>query len=234
MNTNVSVKDFGRIATDARSRTLFIKKTYFHLALAILVFIGIEAALMHWQPAVELASKMVSSNTSWLIVLAAFMGVSWIANSWAFSAVSVGKQLAGLYLYVIAEAVIFLPLLLLAEAVAPDAIPNAGILTLALTAGLTFTVLFTKQNFSFLGSFLMIGSFVALGLIICSMIFGFQLGMWFAGAMIFFAAACILYQTSAILYTYNDNQSIAAALGLFASVALLFWYILMFMLSRRR
>ncbi len=223
----------GRAQSYAAVRTQFIKKTYINLALALLVFAVLECFLMTWQPAVELAAKMTEGRT-WLVVLAAFMGVSWLANKWALSSVSISTQYAGLYLYVIAEAVIFLPLLIVANTIAPDAIVNAGALTVALVLGLTATVFITGQNFSFLRGILVITSFIALGLIVCSVLFGFELGLWFSGAMILFAAGVILYQTSALIHEYNDTQYVAAALGLFAAIALLFWYILRFMMQARR
>ena len=224
---------FENSAAKAAARSVFIRKTYAVFAVALLLFGLVEAFLLQYQPAVELAAKMVSGS-NWLIVLLAFMGVSMLANSWAMSPTSTATQYAGLVLYVLAEAVIFLPLMLLADAVAPQAIGNAAVLTAALVAGLTFTVLFSGKDFSFLKSFLIVGSFVAMGLIVCAIIFGFPLGLWFSGAMILYAAAAVIYQTSAIARDYSDTQYVAAALGLFASVALMFWYILQFMLSSRR
>ena len=53
----------------------------------------------------------------------------------------------------------------------------------------------------------------------------------FSGFMIFFAAGAILYDTSNIIHHYNPEQYIAASLSLFASVALLFWYMIQFLMS---
>lgn len=225
--------NYYRVSASAVSaRSEFIKKCYLNLAGAFAVFVCVEALLMSWQPAIELSYRMISGN-NWLIVLLAFMGVSWLANSWALSGGSTGKQYAGLYLYVFAEAIIFMPLLLLANQYAPDAIPQAAILTFAMSAGITIYAFVSKKDFSFIGGFLVIASFVALGLIVCSMLFGFGLGLWFSGAMIVFASFALLYQTSAIIHQYRNDQYVAAALGLFASIALLFWYILQFLVSRR-
>lgn len=217
----------------ASARGEFIRKTYLNLAVALGVFVLLLAGLCSFSPAVELATLMVSSGNAWLIVLGAFMLVSWIANKWAFTATSLAKQYAGLYLYVVAEAFIFLPLVVFAQHYAPDAIPQAAILTGALVLGLTAVVFVTGTDFSFLRSILVITSFIALGLIVCSLLFGFQLGTWFSLAMIVFAASAVLYQTSAIARDYRENQHVAAALGLFAAIALLFWYILQLLMSRR-
>ena len=218
------------ISKHCRSR---FREAGIYLALGFVGFIALEAFLLTWQPAVELAQKMVTGS-NWLIVLLAFMGVSWLANSWAVNGATLGKQYAGFALYIIAESIIFLPLLIFANMVASDTIPQAGIITAALTAGISAYAFFSKKDFSFLGSFLTIASFVALGIIVCAIIFGMQLGLWFSGAMIIFAGLVVLYQTSAIIRQYQNDQYVAAALGLFAAIALMFWYILQFLISSRR
>lgn len=52
--------------------------------------------------------------------------------------------------------------------------------------------------------------------------------------MIAFAGLVILYQTSVMIRRYRNDQYVAAALGLFAAIALMFWYILQFLISSRR
>src|ERR687884_70555 len=85
------------------ARAQFIRRTYAHLALAILGFL--------------------------VIVLALFIGVSWIADYWARSDTSRGLQYAGLTLYVVAQAIIFLPLMILAVLISndPAVVPAAGL-----------------------------------------------------------------------------------------------------------
>lgn len=214
---------------DANVRSEFIRKTYLHLGLAILAFAAIEYVLL-MSPIAPAMVQWMTGGYSWLIVLGAFMGVSWIADNWARSSTSREKQYAGLALYIVAEAIIFLPLLYIAAMFAPNVIPQAGIYTLLLFAGLTYTAFSTGKDFSFLGGILRLGGFVALGFIIASIMFGFNLGVFFSVIMIAFAAAAILYSTSNIIHHYGPDQHVAAALSLFASVALLFWYILQFLL----
>ncbi|MCP4109044.1 MAG: permease [Desulfobacteraceae bacterium] len=211
-------------------RAEFIKKTYQHLAFAILAFIGIEALLLN-SPLAPALTKLMIGGYRWLIVLAAFMGVSWIADSWARSSTSRQVQYAGLALYVFAESIIFVPLLYIANEYAPNVIPMAGIFTLLLFGGLTYTAFTSGKDFSFLGGMLKIGGFAAMGVIVCAIVFGFGLGMFFSLFMILFAAGTILYSTSNVLRYYNPDQYVAASLSLFASVALLFWYIIQFLMS---
>jgi FtsH-binding integral membrane protein len=215
-------------------RAAFIRRTYLHLAGAIAVFLGLEAYLFASGAAQMLARTMLGGSFSWLIVLALFMGVSMLANWWANSQTSRAMQYLGLALYIVAEAIIFVPLLFIAQIKAGGGvILEAGIVSLGLFLGITAVVFMTRKDFSFMGPILAIGGFVALGFIVASLVFGFSLGSVFAFVMVAFAGGAILYDTSNVLHRYNPNQHVAASLSLFASIALLFWYILQIFSSRR-
>jgi uncharacterized protein len=210
----------------------FLKKTYLHLAGAILIFIGLEFILLRMPFTPALVSKMLATRFSWLIVLGAFMAVSWFADKMAHEATSRPIQYLALAIYTVAEAVIFIPLIYIAVFYsAPNVIPMAALITGLLFVGLTVVVFTTKKDFSFLGGILKIGFFVALGIIIAGAVFGFSLGLIFCGAMVILACLMILYTTSLILREYGTEQYVAASLSLFASVALLFWYILQIVMA---
>lgn len=216
-------------------RAEFIRRTYSHLAGAILAFIGLEAVLVNTVPLDAVERVLGESPYSWLIVLAAFLGASWIAQYWAQSQTSRALQYLGLGLYVVAEAVIFLPLLLIAANFSdPSVIPTAGILTLATFGGLTITVFITRKDFSFLGPILAIGGLIALGLIVVAIFVGFDLGVLFAAAMVVLMSGYILYYTSNVLHHYRTDQYVAASLALFAAIATLFWYILEIVMQMNR
>ena len=231
---NNAVRGFTVADALPEERASFIRKTYIHLALAIVAFAGLVAVLVN-TPTAEHLARTMTGGYSWLIVLMAFMGVSWLAHSMALSSTSKPLQYMGLTLFVVAESIIFLPLLFIATYYTADGtlmIAKAGVVTLGLFLGLTAVVFLTGKDFSFLGPILAIGGFVALGFIASGIIFGFTLGSVFAFIMVAFAGAAILYETSNMLHRYNTGQHVAAALGLFASIALLFWYILrIFMFS---
>jgi FtsH-binding integral membrane protein len=215
------------------TRTEFVRKTYMHLAGAIGLFVVLETLLIQ-MGAGEVALSLLSlSRYSWLAVMAGFMGVSWIANKWAYGGTSQSTQYAGLILYTLAEAVIFLPLIMIAVKFDPSAIGKAGVVTGFMVLGLTAIGFTTKKDFSFLGGMLKVTAFVALGLIVASILMGFSLGIWFSAAMVIFASGSILYNTSKIMYHYAPGQHVAASLSLFASVALLFWYVLRIFLAAR-
>ena len=213
-------------------RAAFIKKTYLHLAGAIAAFIAVEAALLQIPGIDQLVMRM--GGMGWLLVLGGFMLVSHVANKWAVSDSSRGMQYAGLGLFVVAEAIIFLPLIYIALNFVPGGskiVAQAGLITGLMVAGITAVALISKKDFSFMSGILTIGGFVAMGIIVASLLFGFELGIVFSGAMVVFASASILYTTSNIMHNYRTEQYVAAALALFAGVALLFWYVLQILIS---
>lgn len=216
-------------------RAAFIRQTYNHLSFAILGFILIEAIIFSIPGIDAKLATLMAGRASWGIVLLLFIGASWIANRWAQSDASRGKQYLGLIVYVLAEAIIFVPMLYVARMMTGDnsLILQAGIVTGLLFFGITAVAFITKKDFSFLGGFLAMAGFVALGVIVCSLIFGFTLGVIFSGIMCLVASGCILYTTSQIIHNYRTDQYVAASLALFASVALLFWYVLRIFMDRR-
>lgn len=218
-------------------RSAFIRRTYAHLAGAIGLFVALEAAIFTLVPAESLhflVGLLLGNRFGWLLVLGAFMLVGKLATDWASSLASPAQQYLGLGLYVVAEAIVFVPLLYLASLFAPAAIPAAGILTLLMFGGLTTLVFITGSDLSGWGKYLWVAGLGALGVIVCAIVVGFDLGVWFSAAMIVLASAYILYDTSNILHQYRTDQHVAAALALFASVAMLFWYALRLMMSLRR
>jgi FtsH-binding integral membrane protein len=212
---------------DRRAR--FIVRTYNHLFGAIVAFAAIEFALFTSGAAERIFAAVV--HTNWLFVLGAFMLVSWLSSHFANTAESKGAQYAGLGAYVVAEALIFVPLLYVANRVAPGTIQSAGIVTLLGFGGLSAVAFYTRKDFSFLRGALMFGGILALVAIVASGIFGFQLGTFFSVAMIGFAGMAILYDTSNVIHHFPEDRYVGAALQLFASVALMFWYVLRLLMS---
>jgi FtsH-binding integral membrane protein len=224
--------DFAALAA-ADERTTFITRTYLHLAGAVGLFAVLEAVILKSGLAESMLAFLATTPFGWLIVLGAFMLVSMVASNWAVSAVSPATQYAGLGLYVFAESIIFAPLLYISNLRDASVIPSAAWTTLALFGGLTATVFITRKDFSFLRTFLVFGGFAAMGFIVIAILFHFQIGAIFLYAMIALACGYILYDTSNVMHHYRVGQHVAAALALFASVALLFWYILQLFMSRR-
>lgn len=225
------------IASEAsvEARSKFIERTYLHLAGAIAVFVVLSAGFQMIPGIDEMVFNLLMvSEYSWLAVMGAFIGVSYLADRWARGSSSPTMQYAGLGLYTVAEAVIFLPMIIMArQFIGAEGIMTAGGITLAMFAGLTGYVFITKKDFSFMRGALSVAAVGALGLIVASILFGFQLGILFSIGMVVVACGYILYYTGNVLHHYRVNQHVAAALALFSAVALLFWYILRIFMSRR-
>lgn len=229
-------------------RLRFIRLTYLHLLGAILAFAGLEYLLMTNSMLVEKVSApfvrfALGGRWNWGVVLAVFMAVSWVADQWASHAKSRAMQYAGLAFYVVAEALIFVPLLaivawktqvILARGGSdPNIIRDSAYVTLAIFGALTASVFITKKDFSFMRSGLMMASGAAMMLIVLSLVFGFNLGLVFSIGMVLLAAGYILFQTSQVLAHYDPRNHVAAALALFSSVALMFWYVIRIFMRAR-
>jgi FtsH-binding integral membrane protein len=211
-------------AIDSTRRAQFIARTYQHLLVAIIGFTAVEMVFFQTGLARPMAQAML--GVGWLFVLGGFMLAGWLFSGIAARAESRSTQYLALAGYVVAEAIIFVPLLVIADQAAPGAITSAALLTLVGFAALTGIAMTTARDFTFLGGILRWIGVAALLMIVGGVVFGFQLGMFFSFAMVVFAGATILYSTSRILRTYPEDRYVSAALELFASVALMFWYVL--------
>ncbi|SDG86626.1 Bax inhibitor-1/YccA family protein [Winogradskyella thalassocola] len=215
-------------------RATFYKKTYGHVAGGVLVFILFEYLLLQSDTVVEFMLSM-TEGYKWLLVLGGFMLATRYAEGLAMKTTDKNTQYMAYGIYIFFQALIFVPLIYMAAYYmesGPEILNQAAIVTLALFTGLSAVVLMTKSDFSFLKTGLTIGFFIAIGLIIAGTLFGFSLGLWFSVAMCLLAGGSILYQTSNLVKTYGVDDYIPAALGLFASLMLLFWYILSIFMSR--
>lgn len=218
-------------APDVRAQ--FMRRVYAHLIAAIAAFIAGQYLLFTsgWAETIALFVR----DTSWLLILGGFMIVSWIASSLAVKMTTTAGQYGAFGLLIGANVLLFATPLYIA-AVTPElegAITQAAQLSLFAFAGLSIIAIRTSRDFSFLRGLLLWGGVLALGLIVAATLFGTGLGTWFSIAMIGFAGAAILYDTQKIYHQYPPQAVVPAAMNLFASLALLFWYILRLVMSRR-
>ncbi len=216
-------------AASVEDRSQFIWRCYAHVVGAILAFAGIEAYLIQSGIAERIAQPMMQN---WLLVLGAFMLASWGASHVAHRLQSVQAQYAAFAFFIVVEALIFAPLLYIAYTYQPGVIDSAAGVTILGCAGLIAVAMITRKDFSFLRGLLLWVGILAMVGIVGSLIFGFQLGTWFSVGMIGFAGAAVLYDTSNIMHHYPQDRYVAASMALFASIALMFWYILQLFMSR--
>lgn len=216
-------------ALSVESRSEFIWKCYAHVVGAILAFAAISSYLFQSGISEQIAIPMLNN---WWMVLGAFILAGWGATHVAHRLESTGAQYAAFAVFIFMEALIFSPMLYIAAMQYPGVIESAAGVTVLGTVGLIATAMITRKDFSFLRGMLVWGGMLAIVGIFSSMIFGFALGTWFSIAMIGFAGAAVLYDTSNILHHYPQDKYVAASMQLFASIAMMFWYILRLFMSR--
>ena len=216
------------------ARLAFIRRTYLHLTGAVLALAGILTVFQAAGVGEGIRNWTAAGRWNWYLLLGAFMLVGWMARGMARSQNSVAVQYLALAGYVAVWAVLFSPMISMASQMGGHIVPTAAGLTILAFGGLSAFVLTTKKDFSFLAPILGIAGLVAFGTIVVGAIFGFNLGIWFSAAMIIFAIGAILYDTSKVLHEYRTDQHVAASLELFASVALLFWYVLRLLMQMQR
>jgi FtsH-binding integral membrane protein len=229
----------GAVATlGVSERVAFLRRTYGHLGGALVAWVALTVLLFGTEFSLRFSAWALQGH--WLIVLVAFMAIGFVTDRLARSEASPVLQYLGLGLGIGAWAMLLQPLLWVAYIkLTPTGdftqiVTAAGVITGLIFVGLTLTVFITKKDFSFLRGILMIATFAALGIIVASLLFGFQLGAVFAGAMILLMAGYILFQTSLIMAHFPPTMHVAAALMLFSTVATLFWYVLQLLMSLNR
>lgn len=249
----------GAVATlGVSDRVTFLRRTYGLLGVSLVAFAAITAGVMRFatSSSFHYSQWALRGQMNWLLVIALFMGVGYVAQRLAQSETSRGIQLLGLGLFVVMQSFLLQPILWIlirqfghADQVliqtgnglglaftgqAAAILMQAVVITLAIFIGLTLTVFLSKKDFSFMRGALSVGSFAVLGVILASMLFGFSLGAVFCGAVILLMAGYILYQTSQIMSHFPPTAFVAAALMLFSTIATLFWYVLQLLMSLNR
>ena len=231
----------------AADRAAFFRRTYGLVAIGFAAFAALLAIFFvgfDQRSGIAFAlfaglGSMISSLGGWsiLLVMLAFWGATTVAQSLAFNRASRTSQYAGLGLYVILEALIFVPLIgyviLSTKGNASSVLVPAGIVTGGMIAGLTALVFMTNLDFSFLKVAIILGSFAALAIVLVAAIAGLSLGAWFSIAMIVLMATVILYQTNEIKNTMETDQHVAAAFVLFSSFVTLLFYVIRLFAGRR-
>ena len=206
-------------------------RVYTRLVAGVALFVLLEAYLFTSGLAVAITQFVFS--TSWLLILGGFMIVSWLANSVALRATSPASQWGGFALLVAANALIFAPMLVIAELQVPGTVAAAGQYAVGGFIILSVIAHRSARDFTWLGATLRWFGVLALVAIVLSVVTGATLGTWFSLAMIGFAGAAILFETQVILRETPPGRETVAAMALFSSLALLFWYVLRLLMDRR-
>jgi len=222
----------------AADRAAFFRRTYGLVAAAFGAF-AVTLYALFVSGIAETFMRSIAGVGSWgmLGVMVLFWLGTTAAQSLAFSRASRLAQYAGLGLYVLLQAIIFVPLIYYTAIVTKgnpgEILIPACLATGALVVALTAVVFMTNLDFSFLKVAIVIGSICALGIIVVSLFAGWSLGAWFSIAMIVLMATVILYQTNEVKNTMETDQHVAAAFVLFSSFVTLLFYVIRLFAGRR-
>jgi FtsH-binding integral membrane protein len=214
---------------DDTARGDFVVRVYQHLLVAIGAFVAFEALLINLGIGRELYELVAGNSGAWLLLLGGFMICSWLATNAAHDVLQPSRQYAGMFGLAAAYSLIFAPFLHYFFEVEGDGtttVAAAAVVTAVGFAGLTAVAFTTRTDLSFLRPIIAWGFVCALVLIVAALLFGLELGIWFSVAMIALAGGSILFQTQKIIRTYPSDAHVGASVQLFASVMLLFWYVL--------
>src|SRR5262245_34020616 len=106
--SNASDAAYEASPTLVSARAAFIKRTYLHLAAAVMAFVGLEAVLFSSGMAEEIIKDVfVANRFAWVGLMVLFIAGGYAAQFMARSHQSVGVQYAGLAMYVLLETLIF-------------------------------------------------------------------------------------------------------------------------------
>ena len=218
------------------TRAGFLVKTYLHLLGAIAAFIAIECVVISLMGDQVIQQLGANPKLCGGILLALCFGSTFIGNMIINSSKTIVGHYIALGFYILVEVAIFVPILAIAYKLIPDGaalVNKAAIMTGLIFTALTATVFILRRDFSFLRGFLIFGSIAAFGLILCSLLFGFTLGVIFTYCMIALACLFILYDTSNVMLHCDKSMYVVASIELFTSIMLLFFYILRLFLASR-
>jgi len=230
-----AVSPLSNTSVDARSR--IVTRVYANLTGAVVAFAAITALIFATVGVVPIAT-FVHDNAKLVgfALLALCIGGPFIGTALLKANPSRAGQYFLLGFYVLMYVAIFLPILAFAILMVGSAqlIWQATGLTVALFLALSAAVFMTRKDFSFMRAFLFYAGIASLILIVASLITGFSLGTWFSVAMIVLACGYILYETSDVMLRTPEGAEVLAAVELFASVMMLFYYVLRLVMAFNR
>lgn len=230
-------------------RVAFLKKVYTWFAIGLLTTVA-SATTGFFVIDALLANAQQVGNTG--EVANAIFGWGWIGAIivWMVASFVFGGMLknpsaskVALFGYNGLFGIVLSFLLYIAVSFAGIGIVWTALLLTGLTfGGLTAYVLTTKADFSWLRGILVVGSMIALGLVLVSIlgfalnvqIFNFGDSIWglvIPGFFILLMAGFTLYDTSKIMRTYPDHLYVAAGAQLSIDFGMMFYYVLMLLLS---
>lgn len=214
-----------------KNRAAFLQLTYLHFVATVIGFAVIEVILLKMKATERAITFMLEAN--WLLILGAFMVVAWLAIRLAHRARALPAQYGALVVFLLAQAVIFAPLLHIALTMSPDIVSQASVATLGGFGFVTALVLLIRKEFVFVKALLLWCGLLGASVFVASFLTSLPFHAYIITAVIAAAGVTIFHVTTKILHSYPEDRYVAASLELFASIGLMFWFVLRLVLPRR-
>ncbi|MBV9864470.1 MAG: Bax inhibitor-1 family protein [Abitibacteriaceae bacterium] len=147
-----------------------------------------------------------------------------------------GLNYAALFSFTLVTGILFAPILMAYESLAPGVVTQAAFLTVIVFGSLTAYAFISRQDFSYLGGMLFV-ALIALILGGLANLFFFHssaMAYWSAWITLLLFSGFVLYDTSRIIQRYDMNDYCGAALELFLDFFNMFLAILRILSGSRR
>lgn len=218
-------------------RLTYVRRMYGYLMVGIGSLVAIEVLLFATGLGHAFADRIIAWDyLGWPLVLGGYTLLTWIATSFAEGPDEHGTHRIAYAMLIAAEVLLLTPVLGLAFAL-PElqgTVGQAAAISTLGFIGLSGIAITSARDFTFLGSVVRWAAVVGVLLIVVALFVGFTLAAWFSVAMIAVAGGAILWETQQVLRTHYEGTEFAAAMKLFSSVTLLFWYVLRLLMAARR
>lgn len=215
-------------ASSLSGRIDFIRKTYFHIFLFALSFIGLEYLLL----ANKLADALAASMNG-VMVVSSLALISTTATFCAHNLSSKFLQYGALILFIILKTLIFIPVLYVAEHdFGGGAVKSFALASLLSYGSLLFIIFGRSHTLSYKKKALAVSCLGVLTLVLCSLLFGANIGVYFTVFIVFFESIVIMFNADSIIYNYGEDDYVAAAMQLLFSPMLFLWYVFSAMRSK--
>lgn len=235
MESPYSHNPFSAVYAPKKVRAAFFRQAYLGFALLLLLWIAVECWLIQLPISRTLYHLWFDSNTGWMGVLAGFLILRFITRQVSNRGLHWSLQFLSLAACLILQSILFLPILLHGQHMTGSPfLKEASILAGSLFLGIVATAISIRRDFNKYLALSQILLWLGAGLLACAFIWGFKEGWFILLSLTAIASFAVFHETLRILKYQDTDEVFGASLNLFASLSLLLWVSLRFVIIRIR
>jgi len=235
METSPSPNPFCISYASPEERASFLRRAYLGFALMIVLWFGLDTLLLKLPLSRDLITIWFSNSSSWFIVIIGFLLLRLITRLVSNRGLHISMQIGALAACLILQSLLFAPILIMGESLAGspfllETMVMAGFLLL----GVLCTAFTVRKDFSQVMVISQISICLISGLLACAWIWGIQEDWFLLLGIAAISGFAILHATLRIMNHQDTDEILSASLNLFASLSLLLWVSLRFIILRTR